>query len=88
MYVIADTVGGIAATPVGSGLGSTTVSGNIHYFRAFTELEKLYVNATVTKSGNRLIFVDTMILSEDGTVYAKADFIYAKLALPDNVKKL
>lgn len=82
MYTIADTVGGVAASRQGDGQSVTTISGTMQFYRAALNLTELYAEAKVVKDGKRVVFVDTEITSNDGTVYSKASFSFARFQLP------
>ena len=88
MYTIADTVGGVAATRIGSGENVTTISGTMQFYRAALNLTELYAEAKVVKDGKRVAFVDTEVTSKDGTVYSKASFSFARFQLPKDKTKL
>ena len=81
MYTIADTVGGIAASGLLTGENVTTISGTMQFLRAGIDLPKLYTEATVIKDGKRVAFVETEVMSGDGTLYAKASFSFAHIRL-------
>lgn len=82
MYTIADTAAGIAASHPGSEESVTTISGNMQFLRAALDIKQLYAKATVIKDGKRIAFVDAVLTSEDGTVYAKGSFSFARIVLP------
>ena len=88
MYTIADTVGGVAATRIGSGENVTTISGTMQFYRAALNLTELYAEAKVVKDGKRVAFVDTEVTSKDGTDYSKASFSFARFQLPKDKTKL
>ncbi|MDO4554030.1 MAG: PaaI family thioesterase [Lachnospiraceae bacterium] len=81
LFVIADTLGGIAASPLHDDEHATTISGTINFMRPIVDVSALYVKANVIKDGKRVVFVETEISGEDGTLFSKASFTYARISL-------
>lgn len=74
IFAMADTVGGIAATSIGS--YCTTVNGNINYLNPAMDCEKLIGEATPIKVGHNLAVMQVMIRNEKGTDIACAMMTY------------
>lgn len=74
LFAMADTVGGIAATSIGS--YCTTVSGSINYLNPAINCEKLIGEATPIKVGHNLAVIQVMIRDEKGTDIACAMMTY------------
>lgn len=82
LYTLADTTAGVAAVYLGSGNAVTTVNGDMQFLRPALHLDTIFAEAKVIKDGKRLVFLDVLILTEDGTVLAKGSFIFARIPVP------
>lgn len=79
LYTIADTVGGVAALRPDSGESVTTITGTMQFYRAALNLTSLYAEGRMVKDGKRVAFVEVALLSEDGTLYARGSFSFARI---------
>lgn len=79
LYTIADTVGGVAALRPDSGETVTTITGTMQFYRAALNLTKLYAEGRMVKDGKRVAFVEVDLLSEEGTLYARGSFSFARI---------
>lgn len=79
LFIIADTVGGVAATRLNSGQSATTISGNINFMRAVQDIDRLYVEANVLAEENNILFVEANVSSKDGLLYATVNLSYANI---------
>ncbi|MBQ9990462.1 MAG: PaaI family thioesterase [Lachnospiraceae bacterium] len=82
LFTIADTTGGIASVILGSDSALTTINGNMQFLNAAINCDTLLAEATVLKSGKRIVYTDVVIKGENGTVYAKGSYTYARIVLP------
>lgn len=83
LYTVADEAGGFAASRLETEETVTTISGTMNFFRAALDLAEIYVEARVVKDGKRIAFVESDILSADGTLYARGSFNFARINLTD-----
>lgn len=60
----------------------TTISGNMEFLRPAISLDHIYIEGKLLKSGKRIAFVESYLSSEDGTLYAKASFSFARIPVP------
>ena len=81
LYTAADTAAGIAASRVETDDTVTTISGTMQFMRPCIGLSNIYLEGSVIKSGKRIVFTETKIMSEDHTLYAKADFQFARIKI-------
>ena len=83
LYTIADSTGGFAAVPLGTGTTVTTVDGHMQFLRPTVGVERLYAEARAIKTGKRITFVDIQLYDEKGTYLAKGSFTFTQLNLPN-----
>lgn len=77
LYSMADVAAGAAAASFG--LKATTVDANFHYLRAGIGSRQLTAEATVLKRGKRILFLNTSVFDEQGTMLASGTFTYMVL---------
>ena len=82
LFTIADTTAGIASIIMGSESSVTTINGNMQFLNAALNCNILYAEATVLKSGKRIVYTDVVIKGEEGTVFAKGSYTFARIVLP------
>ena len=82
LYTIADTAAGLAALHMGSRETVATISGNMQYLNAAIGCDRLRAEAIMVKDGKRVTFTEVSKEGEDGTVFARGSFSFARLALP------
>lgn len=69
-----------------NGTTVTTISGNMEFLRPAISLDRIYIEGKLLKSGKRIAFVESYLSSEDGTLYAKANFSFARIPVPGEKK--
>lgn len=74
LYTLADTTGGTACATYGT--ITPTLSGEMHFLNAASEVRKLTAEANVIKCGRTVRIVDIRITDEGGRLIATATFSY------------
>lgn len=69
----------MAALRPDSGETVTTITGTMQFYRAALDLTHLYAEGHMVKDGKRVAFVEVDLLSEDGTLYARGSFSFARM---------
>ncbi len=81
LFTIADTTAGMASIVLGDKSTVTTINGGMQFLNPALNNNLLYAEATVLKSGKRIVYTDVIIKGEDGTVYAKGSYTFARVVL-------
>jgi len=79
LYALADAVSGIAAASFGHYV--TTLNGSMNYLKAAKDTASVICEATAVKAGKNVIVIDARIMSEDGMLFATANFNYYVLEM-------
>ncbi|MGN1314342.1 MAG: PaaI family thioesterase [Lachnospiraceae bacterium] len=82
LFTIADTTAGTASILLGSDSTVTTIDGNIQFLNPVLDCEVVYAEANVVKSGKRIVYTDVAVRDEDGKIFAKGSFTFARIRLP------
>lgn len=81
LFTIADTTAGMASLILGEKSTVTTINGGMQFLNPALNDDILYVEANVLKSGKRICYTDAVIKGEDGTIYAKGSYTFARIVL-------
>lgn len=81
-YSIADTIGGICCIHLDADTTVTTINGSMNYLRPVLDTDTIFAEAIMIKDGKRVAYADVTIQSEDGTVFAKGTFSFARIPTP------
>ena len=82
LFTIADTTAGMASIIPGSDSTVTTIDGNMQFLNAVLNCDGLYAEAKGLKSGKRVVYTDVVIKGEEGTLFAKGSYTFARITLP------
>ena len=81
MFTIADNTAGLASLDLaGEGI-VTTINGGLQFLNPALNKTKLYSEATVLKSGKRIVYTDVLIRDEEHKIYAKGTYTFARIVL-------
>lgn len=83
LYTIADTTAGMASIELGQEKSVTTINGSMQFLNAAIETTALYAEANVLKTGKRIVYTEVAVRGDDGTVFAKASFTFARIVIPN-----
>lgn len=81
LFTVADTTAGIASAAGGKST-VTTIESNMRFLNAALNCDTLYAEATVLKSGKRIVYTEAVVKGEDGTIFAKGSYTFARIVLP------
>lgn len=82
LFTVADTTAGMASIIIGGKSTVTTIESNMRFLNAALNCDTLYAEATVLKSGKRIVYTEAVVKGEDGTVFAKGSYTFARIVLP------
>ncbi len=82
LFAIGDTTAGMASMMPGSDSVVTTIDGNMQFLSPVLNCTTVYAEATVLKSGKRIVYTEVLIKSEEGTIFAKGSYTFARIVLP------
>ncbi len=82
LFTIADTTAGMASIILGSDSTVTTIDGNMQFLNPAMPCDALYAEATVLKSGKRIVYTDVVISDGKGKIFAKGSYSFARIILP------
>lgn len=87
LFAIGDTTAGMASMTPGSDSVVTTIDGNMQFLNPALNCNTLYAEANVLKSGKRIVYTEVLVKGEEGKIFAKGSYTFARIVLPQGVKE-